>query len=140
MSRLLGIDYGKKRIGLALSDPLGMFASGLTTLENTRPKALIKALEEVVQAHEVSLIVMGLPLKTTGEKGESAEAAEALAQQITEKLGVPVVFEDERYTSVIAGHALQQQGVKPSRQKHLVDQTAAALILQQYLDKKAYQA
>lgn len=133
----MGIDYGKKRVGLALSDPLGIFASGLATLENRSQKQLLHALLEVMAEHEVEKVVIGVPLRTTGEAGEAAEAVYAFGQQLQQAASVPVVYEDERFTSVIAQQSLRAQGVEPSRQKHLVDQTSAALILQQYLDKSA---
>ncbi len=137
MGRILGIDFGKRRIGLALSDPLGMFASGLTTLDNRSEKAAIKALIEVIQAHQVEHLVFGLPLRHTGEEGDSAEAVKQFASLVESATQIPITFEDERFTSVIAQQSLREQGVQPSRQKHLVDQTSAALILQQYLDKQA---
>ncbi len=139
MGRLLGLDYGKKRVGVAISDPLSMFASGYDTLPNQSAKKLIQALKEIMDEYQVELVVMGLPLRSTGEKGESAEAVEAFAQQLIEATGVTVVYEDERFTSVIAQQSLREQGVQPSKQKHLTDKTAAALILQQYLDKQARQ-
>lgn len=135
MGRLLGIDYGKKRVGLAISDPLGMFASGLETLQNVSAKQLLKEIQELINAYDIEKVVLGLPLKTTGEPGEAAEAVQAFGALLTEKTGLPVVYEDERFTSVIAQQALREQGVQPSRQKHLIDKTSAALILQHHLDR-----
>jgi putative holliday junction resolvase len=137
MGRILGIDYGLKRVGLALSDPLGIFASGLTTLPNKSAKQLLKELQAVINEHQVEKLVMGLPVRSTGELGTAAEAVQAFGNELSKATGLPVFYEDERFTSVIAQQALQAQGVQPSRQKHLVDQTSAALILQQYLDKSA---
>jgi putative holliday junction resolvase len=137
MGRLLGIDYGQKRVGLALSDPLGIFASGLTTLENRSQKQLLRELASVIEKHEVEKLVMGLPLRTTGEVGEKAEEVQIFGSILSEATGLPLVYEDERFTSVIAQQSLREQGVQPSRKKHLIDQTSAALILQQHLDKSA---
>lgn len=134
MGRLLGMDYGKKRIGLAISDPLGMFATGLTTLENRSRKQVLSQLQLLVKEHHVERLVIGLPFKESGERSPLAEEAEALGAAIAEALDIAVVYVDERYTSVIAQQALRAQGIQPSRQKHLTDKTAAALILQQYLD------
>lgn len=134
MGRLLGIDYGKKRIGLAISDPLGIFATGLTTLENRSLKHVLNELKALAEAHNVERMVIGLPLKESGEQGLLAVEAQAFGTALAEALGVAVVYVDERYTSVIAQQTLRAQGIQPSRQKHLTDKTAAALILQQYLD------
>ncbi len=137
MTRLLGIDYGRKRVGLALSDPLGIFASGLGTIENKSLKQLLRDVAAVITQHNVSKVVIGLPLRTTGETGEAAEAVQNFGELLAQATGVNVIYEDERFTSVIAQQSLREQGVEPSRKKHLVDQTAAALILQQYMDKLA---
>lgn len=137
MGRMLGIDYGQKRVGVALSDPLSIFATGLTTLENRSDKQLLRELKALIETHDVEIIVIGLPLKTTGEKGATAEAAEALGERITAATACQVFFEDERYSSVIANQSLREQGIQPSRNKGLTDKTAAALILQQYLDRTA---
>jgi putative Holliday junction resolvase len=135
--RLLGIDYGAKRIGLALSDPLGMFASGLQTLDNTSEKQVLRALQAIIDQHQIEHLVIGLPLKTTGEAGPATEAVQTFGEQLAVATGLPITYEDERFTSVIAQQSLREQGVQPSRKKHLIDQTSAALILQQYLDKRA---
>ncbi len=133
--RFLGIDYGQKRVGLALSDPLGIFASGLMTVENKSTKALIVEIQKILTEYAIETVVMGLPIRSQGELGATGLAAKAFGEVLGEKTGVQVIYEDERFTSVIAERSLRAQGVKPSRQKHLTDQTAAALILQQYLDK-----
>ncbi len=137
MGRLLGIDYGKRRVGLAISDPLGMFASGLETLDNRSEKRLLADLQQVIQEHNIEKIILGLPLKSTGEFGEAAETVQGFGEKLSQVTGLEVGYEDERFTSVIAQQSLKAQGVQPSRQKHLTDKTAAALILQQYLDKRA---
>lgn len=137
MTRLLGVDYGKKRVGLALSDPLGMIASGYETLEVRSKKQLLADLKSVIESQQVSKIVMGLPVRSTGEEGEMAEVVRAFGQKLEAATGLEVVYVDERFTSTIAQQALQAQGIKPSRKKHLVDKTAAALILQNYLDSQS---
>lgn len=137
MDRYLGLDYGKKRIGVALSDPLGMFASGLTTIEGRSEKDRLAQVVALIDTHQVRVVVLGLPRKTTGELGDLAETIQVFGQKLTEQTDVSVLYEDERYTSKIAEQALREAGKQPSRQKGLIDQTAAALILQQVLDKKA---
>ena len=137
MGRLLGIDYGLKRVGLALSDPLGMFASSLDTLPNDSAKKLMALLQDVIKTHDVEMIILGLPVRSTGELGDAAERVQKFGTQLAEATGLPVLYEDERFTSVIAQQVLRDQGVQPSRQKHLIDKTSAALILQCYMDKAA---
>jgi putative holliday junction resolvase len=135
MSRLLGIDYGKKRIGLAISDPLGIFASGLDTLENRSPKQVVQAIQSIIQAYNVEKLIVGLPLKTSGEAGVAVEGVQQFGTWLSEATGLPIFYQDERFTSFLAEKSLREQNIKPSRQKHLVDKVSAALILQQYLDK-----
>lgn len=135
MGRLLGVDYGRKRIGLALSDPLRMFASPLTTIEVHSKKQLMADLAEIIKTHEVETLVFGCPKKTTGAPSDLQPEIDALANALQKSTGCAIYFVDERFTSVIAQQSLQAQGVKPSRNKGLVDKTAAALILQQYLDQ-----
>ena len=134
----MGCDIGKKRIGIALSDPLGMFASGLTTLDGGNHAKALEAIADLGRQHEVSTMVLGLAIKTTGEPSELSELAQAYGAQL-EAQGFTVVYQDERYTSKIAQQSLQAQGVKSSRNKGLVDKTAAALILQSYMDTQARQ-
>lgn len=122
-------------MGLALSDPLGMFASPLITLEVTPEKAFLKALKDLIATHEVEKLVIGLPLNHQSQETEAAQSARALGDLIQAQTGLSIYYQDERFTSVIANQSLQAQGIQPSRNKGLVDQTAAALILQQYLDR-----
>jgi putative Holliday junction resolvase len=137
MERLLGIDFGQTRVGLALSDPLGMFATGLTTLTYTSISQLITQIQSLLTQHEVMAVVIGLPLSQTGEEGKAAIDVRAFGQALGDATGISITYVDERFTSVIAQQSLRAQGIQPSRQKGLVDQTAAALILQQYLDRAA---
>lgn len=136
MGRFLGIDYGKRRIGLALSDPLGMFATGFETLDNTGPKHVFKALMAIIADQDIEGIVIGMSYRTTGEPGDTADEINDFTEQLKTHTALPIVFEDERFTSVIAQQSLTAQGVKHSKNKGLVDKTAAALILQQFLDKR----
>lgn len=131
--RILGIDYGLKRVGIALSAPLNMFAQPHTTLANNGQ--LMAEIGEIVKEYSIGLAVIGLPYRTQGGKHPEIEKIKTFAKALEAQLGLTVAFEDERYTSVIANQALVQQNAKASYNKGLVDQTAAALILQAYLDK-----
>ena len=135
----MGCDIGKKRIGLALSDPLGMFASGLTTIDGAHHTKAIETIVDLCRQHDVNTLVIGLPIKTTGEPSELSELAQRFGEAL-QTHGFTVVYQDERFTSKIAQQSLQAQGVKSSKNKGLVDKTAAALILQSYLDTQARQS
>lgn len=133
MSRALGIDYGEKRVGVAISDGLGLTARPLTVV----PRAT--AVEEVmslVKDQDVVTIVVGLPTGLGGREGMSATEARKLADEIAAATGVEVVMRDERYTSRIAESALLESGMKRRRRRENVDKVAAAILLQDYLDSK----
>jgi len=133
--RVLGIDHGQVRIGLALSDPTGMLASPLMTLERKRRrKQDLKAIVEIAQEQEAEAIVIGIPLDMSGESGKKAKEVRQFADALREITPLPVFEWDERLTTVAADRALNDMAVKGSRRKELVDQMAAAIILQGYLD------
>lgn len=130
--RTLAVDYGEKRIGLAISDPLGITANPLTTLR--RDGNEVAAIERLVRDEEVERVVVGLPLNMNDEAGPAAERSLAFAAILTGRLTVPVVTWDERLTTVEAEEALREAGVKPAARRKLIDQVAAALILRSYLN------
>ncbi len=136
-SRILAIDPGAKRVGLAVSDPFGNFAVGLDTLGNYEGKDLLPELQAVCERYEVGRIVIGLPLHMSGEEGTGAQQARALAAQIEAGLQLPVDLMDERLTSKLAEQSLREMGVQASRhrKKGIIDQAAAMRILQDYLDR-----
>ena len=136
MRRILGIDYGTRRIGIAVSDPLQIIARGVTTLEHT-PKA-VQRIVEFIREFDTGIIVVGLPLTLRGEKGRSASDAEAFAGKLKELAGVEVVLWDERFSSQTAHETLLTMGVKKKarRSKERIDEMAAAIILQGYLDSR----
>jgi len=137
--RILGIDPGQKRVGLAVSDPFGNFAVGLETLSNYPGKDLLPELKTICQQYDVQRIVIGLPLHMSGEEGEKAQEARTLAQLVQEGLNLPVDMMDERLTSKIAEQSLRLQGIQTSRHRKsgIVDQAAAMRILQDYLDRQS---
>jgi putative Holliday junction resolvase len=133
--RALGIDLGTVRVGLALSDPLGLIASPLTVLERTGDKSTDHAaLAEVIVANEVEIVVVGLPLALDGSLGPAAIGALAEIDLLRDTLRVPVETYDERLTTVTADRILSEQGVTGRNRRKSVDKVAAAVILQSWLD------
>jgi len=134
MSRILGIDPGTVRLGLALSDPGGRIAAPLATLVVDGGE--VEEIATLVLEHEVETVVVGHPRKLDGTRGDAALAAEALAEQIGARTGLPVDLWDERLTSVQAERGLIAQGAKRRARREGTDRVAAAIILQSYLDAK----
>ncbi len=136
MGRILAIDWGKKRIGLALSDLSHTLASPYRTLDASPREQLLKHIGEIISEEEIEQIVIGLPLNMNGSESKSSESARILSEQLKE-FEVPVEEYDERLSSFEATRILQQNKRKPSRNKGLVDRAAATIILQNYLDERA---
>lgn len=135
--RVLGIDFGRKRVGLALSDPLRMVATPLETVDGESQKKATRRIRELLAGHEVSEIVVGLPLHMNGDRGELAEAAIAFGEKLGKQVpGLTVHMWDERMTSLEAERALQLGEAKAARKKEMRDQLAAQLILQSWLDSR----
>lgn len=134
--RLLGLDVGDKRIGIALSDETATLASGLDTFLRVGPRKDLKAIAELVRAHGVSDIVVGLPRRLDGSLGEQAQKVLQFMDELRDVVKVPVVSWDERFTSSMATQALIEGNVSRRDRKSVVDKVAATLILQSYLDYK----
>ena len=134
--RILGIDPGEKRIGLAVSDPLGITAQGLETIQVSSAGETIREIGKTAGRLEVSRIVIGLPLQMDGSEGEGARRACRLGRQLEAALGLPVIFRDERLTSRLAEQALLEGDLSRKRRKVETDRLAAQLILQNYLDEQ----
>jgi putative Holliday junction resolvase len=134
MGRTLGIDYGTRRIGVALSDPLGMFATAHDVLDGEAPAQSARAIADLCREKEVETIVVGHPRNMDGSIGPSAEAAEGFAERLRTATGLPVVLWDERLTSKSAEDALIEAGTRREKRKGLVDKVAAQILLQHYLD------
>ena len=134
MGRLLAIDYGARRVGLALSDPLKMIASPYRTIINKNNTILIEEIERIIAAEDVELTIMGLPLGMAGQKTEQTKKVEEFVDKLTDR-GIIIKYEDERWSSVAAKRSMKEQNIKSGYNKGLVDQTAAAIFLQQYLDR-----
>lgn len=135
MSRALGIDFGTRRIGLALSDPTGTLASPLPFLENTQPSEVTAKLKELILSHGVKTLVIGIPRNMDGTYGPSAEKVRQFIAQIRPHLSAKIVTQDERLTTVQASRDLSQMGLNQKDLRKKVDSSSAALILQQFLDR-----
>ena len=134
MGRLLAIDYGARRVGLALSDPLKMIASPYRTIINKNNTILIEEIERIIAAEDVELTIMGLPLGMAGQKTEQTKKVEKFVDKLTDR-GIIIKYEDERWSSVAAKRSMKELNIKSGYNKDLVEQTAAAIFLQQYLDR-----
>jgi putative Holliday junction resolvase len=134
--RVLALDVGDVRIGVALSDETETLASGLVTLRSAGPRKDAQAIAALVREHAVGEVVVGLPLRLDGTVGPRGELTLDFVRRLRRVLKVPVVTRDERLTSVAAGERLAEAGVKRRDRKALLDQAAAALILQEHLDER----
>ena len=130
------MDVGSRRIGLAISDLLGITAQGLDTLHRQNKRADFAQLERVIREHDVTEIVMGLPLRMSGTEGIQAEKMQAFAEQIRRRFKLPVHLWDERLTSAQANRLLRETEMSIKRRGAVVDQMAAVLILQSWMDAR----
>ena len=135
MDRLIGIDYGRKRVGVAVSDPLGLFASALDTVHSAK---IIEYLKTYAQKENVKASVVGYPVNMNGKPSEAAADVDVFLKQLEKHFPqIPVILEDERFTSVLAHRAMIDGGMKKKdrRDKENVDKISAAIILQSYMDR-----
>ena len=136
MDRIVGIDYGRKRVGVAVSDPLGIFASALDTVQSAK---IIEYLKKYAENENVVLFVVGYPINMDGRPSEAAKDIDIFLKHLAKAFPeTPVVLEDERFTSVLAHRAMIDGGMnKQDRmKKESVDKISAAIILQSYMDRK----
>lgn len=138
MGRILCIDYGSKRIGTALSDPGKTIASPFKTLDFKSEEILISEIASLIEEYDVEMLVIGYPIGMKGQKTLQTKITEKFVETLKSSISLPIVWIDERLSSVEAERALRSQGIKPSRHKAMIDTTAAALILQTYLDSRLY--
>ncbi len=132
----LGLDVGKKRIGVAGCDRTGLIATGIMTLERRSFVEDVAELKRLVRERGVEVLVVGLPYTMNGELGFQAKQVQKFAERISQALVLPVEYVDERLTSYVAEQMLILEGRSPSRDKGLIDRKAAAIILQQWLDAR----
>lgn len=138
--RILGVDYGDKYVGLAMSDPTGLIASPLKTIYRDDPVALKQTVREIralVEQNDIHTLVLGLPKNMNNTEGPRAELSRAFKKRLERDLyQVEVILWDERLTTAQAERPLIEQGMRREKRKEVIDQMAAALILQNYLDAK----
>ena len=136
LTRFLGLDPGERRIGVALSDPIGIIAQPHEVLDS-RTDDVLEAIRGICLEYEVAVIVVGLPTSLSGEEGTAAQKARSFGDRVGEATGCEIVFFDERFTTVQAESALLEGGVRRRRRKEKIDMVAAAVILQGYLDGRS---
>lgn len=134
--RVLGIDFGERRIGLAMSDPAGRLALPLETVARGADDAYLTRIRGLCEEYGIGEVVVGLPLSLRGEVGPQAEATLVFAEMLKDLVGVPVRTWDERMTTLSASRALGEAKLSRKKRKEVVDKVAATLILQAYLDSK----
>lgn len=131
--RVLGIDVGSVRIGVALSDPLGMIAQPIEVIERKKTNAA-ERLRDLVKEHEATCVVVGMPLTLAGQAGLAASAVKEFTDELRLHIEIPIEFWDERLSTVQAERSMIQGNAKRKKRRNKIDQVAAALILQSYLD------
>jgi putative holliday junction resolvase len=132
--RILALDLGKKRIGLAVSDPLGITAQGLPTLQRTNKRGDLAALEAIVREWSIGLILLGNPKNMGGSEGRQSAWVREFAEALQQATALPVEFWDERLTTVEANRVLRSSGISIAKRAAAVDRLSAVILLQSYLD------
>lgn len=136
MMRIMGLDYGDKRIGVALSDAFGWTAQGAEVIERKKEGDYLERIRELVRVHEVGEIVVGLPKNMNGTIGPRGQICMEFAEELRQTLSMPVHLWDERLTTVAAERTLLEADVSRRKRKQVVDKMAAAILLQNYLDSR----
>lgn len=138
--RLIGLDVGEARIGVAVSDPTGTLASARTVLARRPEQAVLKALQDLIEEEEAAAIIVGLPRSLSGELHGQATLVQEFAESMRKQVSVPVHFWDERLSTVAAEREMRASGAKRDKRRAMIDAVAAAIILQSYLDATRAQA
>ncbi|MDD6037593.1 MAG: Holliday junction resolvase RuvX [bacterium] len=137
--RIMGLDFGSKTVGVAVSDPLKITAQGVEIIRRKSPNKLRQTLariEELVQEYEVEEVVLGYPKNMNGTEGERCERTKEFQEMLERRLNLPVALWDERLTTVAADRVMMEVGIRRENRKEYVDEIAAVFILQGYLDAK----
>ena len=134
--RVLGLDVGAKRIGVAVSDPLGITAQGLKTIQRRNKRLDFEVLAGIIKKFEVAEIVVGYPLRMSGAEGTGADKMQRFAEELRPRFHLPVHLWDERLTSAQANRLLRETNMSIKRRGEVVDQMAAVLILQSWMDAR----
>lgn len=137
MNRVLGLDIGNKTIGVAVSDPLGILAQGVTTIIRSSKVEDVKALKNIIDEYHVEKLIVGLPKNMNNSMGFQAKRTMNYAEYLKESLYIEIEYVDERLTTASATRSLMEGGVRREKRKKHVDKVAAVLILQTYLDRQS---
>jgi putative Holliday junction resolvase len=133
-TRILALDLGKKRIGLAISDPMGIVAQGLPNLVRVNKRADLDALARLIEEREAGLVLLGNPLNMGGAEGRQSAWVREFGEALKRRLGVKVEYRDERLTTVEAGRVLRASGISIEKRAAAIDRLSAMILLQSYLD------
>ena len=139
--RVLGLDYGSKTVGVAVSDPLGLTAQGVETVwrkQENKLRRTLARIEEIISEYQVTEIVLGYPKNMNNTVGERAEKSLEFKEMLEKRTGLPVIMWDERLTTMAADRTLEETAVHKEDRKQYLDQVAAVFILQGYLDAAAH--
>jgi putative Holliday junction resolvase len=134
--RSLGIDFGEKRIGLAISDPSGRFALPLTTLERRNDRSALRQIAEIAREQGVGRLVLGEPVGLDGQRGENALRVRRFGERLAELTGLPLELVNEALTTVEAQERLREAGIDPRKEPARIDALAAQILLQEVLDRE----
>lgn len=132
--RLMGIDLGDNTIGVAVSDPWGMTAQGITTIRRKKRIHDMAALDKIIREYQVEAIVLGWPLNLDGSRGPAVDKVQSFADILRQEFGLPIFYQDERLTTVAAHKTLLENDTSRAKRHQVVDKLAAVFILQTYLD------
>jgi putative Holliday junction resolvase len=132
--RILGLDYGSKRIGVAISDEMGITAHGIATITRRNRRQVVAEIEKIVRSYQVEKIVLGYPLRFDNTEGIQCEKIKVFSRILSTAFSLPVILQDETLTTKEAEEILRVSNVRKKRRKAVLDQLAAAIILQNYLD------
>ena len=133
--RIIGLDYGEARTGVAVSDLLGITAQGVTSIKHSSDKELLEKLSTIIEEYKPYLIVIGLPLNMNATSGDRVQKTNKFIKKLKEKFEVDVTTIDERLTTVASQRTMTELNIKKKKKKEIVDEMSAILILQMYLDK-----
>lgn len=140
LGRILALDVGKKRIGLAVSDALGISAQGIPTFQRTRVRDDFRRLVELIRDRGIVLLLIGKPLHMSGDESRQSGYTRDFGERLRQESGLPVVYWDERLTTVEAERVLRESGANLEERKKAVDRLSAVLLLESYLDACRYSA
>ena len=133
--RILGIDFGEARMGLAISDPTGLIAGGIGTIKVTGLKSAVEAAAKAAKENSAELIIVGLPVNMDGSEGSRAERCKRFAQELEKECGIKTQMYDERRTTILAAGFMNETGTYGKKRKDAIDTLSAQIILQSYLDR-----